>query len=106
MLPDIKIYPLGDVHLGSPGCQFDAFRELVEQIASEPRSYAVMMGDLLDMGLKNSVGDPYHATMPPGAQKRAMVDALMPIKGKILALVSGNHEGAFCATRAYARPTI
>lgn len=92
MLPDIKIYPLGDVHLGAPGCQFEAFKDLVLWIAEEPRSYAVMMGDLLDMGLKSSVGDVYHATMPPGLQKRAMVDALMPIRDKILALVSGNHE--------------
>ena len=92
MVPEVKITPLGDVHLGAPGCQFDQFKSAVQAIADEPNSYAIMMGDLLDMGLKNSVGDPYHAVMSPGDQKREMVRALMPIQSKILAWVSGNHE--------------
>jgi predicted phosphodiesterase len=92
MLPDMRIVPLGDVHLGAPDCDFEAFKAEVDRIARTPRTYAILMGDLLNTDLVGSKGDPYHATMPPGVQKREMVNALEPIRDKVLGIVSGNHE--------------
>lgn len=92
MVPDIQIYPLADVHLGSEESAMPAFGRLIAQIASEPNSYVVLAGDLIDNGLKNSVTNIYRATMKPSQQKREMAEALAPIRDKILCILPGNHE--------------
>jgi predicted phosphodiesterase len=92
MIPEARIIPIGDVHLGAPDCDFEAFKAEVDRIARTPRTYAILMGDLLNTDLIGSKGDPYYATIPPGVQKREMVNALEPIRDKVLGIVSGNHE--------------
>lgn len=92
MIPDVLIYPLADVHLGSEEADFPAFESLISQIASEPRSYVVLAGDLLDNGVKNSVTNSYRQTMRPSDAKREIARALEPVQNKILAFLPGNHE--------------
>ncbi|MHC1785446.1 MAG: metallophosphoesterase [Christensenellales bacterium] len=92
MVPEICIYPLADVHLGSEESAMPAFGRLIAQIASEPNSYVTLQGDLIDNGLKNSVTNIYRATMSPREQKREMAEALTPIRSKVLAILPGNHE--------------
>lgn len=92
MVPDITVYPLADVHLGSEESAMPVFARLIAQIASEPNSYVTLQGDLIDNGLKNSVTNIYRATMSPREQKREMAECLAPIRDKILCIIPGNHE--------------
>ena len=89
---DITIYPIGDVHLGSPECMEQEFITFINRVKDEPNSYLLLLGDLCDLGLKNALTDVYRATMPPSQQKREMANILAPVAHKVLAAVSGNHE--------------
>lgn len=90
---EIKIYPIGDVHIGTNGCLLQEFKDLIEKIASEENSYAVIIGDMLDNGIKSGKGlGVYEQTMRPSEQRRFLAEQLRPIKDKILAVISGNHE--------------
>ena len=89
---DITIYPIADVHLGSPGCMEQEFIQFIESIKEMPNVFLILGGDLLDNGTKSSVTDPFRATMPPSVQKKEMVNILKPVADKILCMVCGNHE--------------
>lgn len=88
----VTIYPIADLHIGSPECRIEAWYEFIEKLKNEPRSYIVIAGDMMDNGLKNSKTNVYGQTMRPRDQKRWLVQELMPIRDKILCIVEGNHE--------------
>lgn len=88
----ITIVPLGDVHYGAREFNEDRWREAVERIKNDPRCYTVLLGDMIDNGLRNSITNVYEQTAMPGEQKMWLSSALEPIKDKILAAVGGNHE--------------
>lgn len=88
----VKIYPIADLHIGSPECRIEAWYEFVEKLKSEPRSYLTIGGDMMDNGLKNSKTNVYGQTMRPREQKRWLVEQLKPVREKILCIVPGNHE--------------
>ena len=92
LVPDITVYPLADIHLGSEESAMPAFCRLVSQIAGEANAYVTLQGDMIDNGLKNSVTNIYRATMSPREQKREMAEALAPIRDKVLCILPGNHE--------------
>jgi hypothetical protein len=52
----------------------------------------VLVGDIVNNGIKDSVTNVYHETMPPSAQIETAVKLLTPVKDKILGAVGGNHE--------------
>ena len=89
---NIKIYPIGDLHYGS--IQFDksAWTKFVEKIINEPNTYLLIVGDMVDNGLKTSVTSTYEQTVRPADQKRWVAEQLKPFKGRIIAGVQGNHE--------------
>ena len=91
-LPYINIYPLGDVHLGSKECNTDLLRKWLKMVYDDPFGYVVVVGDLLNMGLRNSKTNVYEEVLNPQQQKELCYELLKPIKGKILAGCSGNHE--------------
>ena len=52
--PDkFKIYPLGDMHLGSVDCAEKDLEDIITQIKTERNSYWVGMGDYADLITKN-----------------------------------------------------
>ena len=67
----LRVYAIGDVHVGSPQC------------------------DLGDFGLKNSKTNVYQATMQPREQIDYIYELFLPIAEKISACVPGNHEERF-----------
>ena len=90
---DITIIPIADVHLGSPECMEQEFIAFCKQLAETPNTYAVLLGDLIDNGVRSSVGNAvFRATMPPSQQKKEMAKILEPCRDKILCFVPGNHE--------------
>ena len=91
-LPYINLYPLGDVHIGSKECDLDLLKKWISMVESDPFGYAVIVGDMMNMGLKNSKSNVYEETLNPMQQKELCYELLKPIKHKILAGCSGNHE--------------
>ena len=57
-----------------------------------PLAFLILGGDLINNNTRSSVGSPWDDTVRPREQKRLMVEALEPIKDRILCCVSGNHE--------------
>lgn len=90
--PFINIYPLGDVHIGSKECDVSLFKEWLEMVKQDPFGYVVIIGDVMNMGLKNSRSNVYEETLSPMEQKELCYELLNPIADKILAGCSGNHE--------------
>lgn len=90
--PYINLYPIGDVHLGSAECDMELFGKLIDTVKKDKYGYAVLVGDMLNMGLKSSRSNIYEEVMMPREQKHACYQLLKPIAGKILCGCSGNHE--------------
>ena len=91
-LPYINIYPIGDLHIGSGNLDMDSWNRWKQTLMNDPYGYTVLVGDLLDNGLKSSLTNSYRATMQPYEQQKWLLKELEPIKDKILGCVSGNHE--------------
>ena len=89
---DIKIYVVGDIHVGAPGFNVKAWSDFHARLQAEPDSFIVLCGDLMDNALKTSVSDSYEAVIRPRDQKDWLIGQLRPIKDKILGIVPGNHE--------------
>lgn len=90
--PYINLYPLGDVHLGSKECDVDVLNKWIEMVKNDQYGYVVVIGDIMNMGLKTSKSNVYEEVMNPAQQKEVCYKLLEPISDKILAGCSGNHE--------------
>lgn len=88
----IEIYPISDLHVGSKEFNEAQFQKLVREILAEPNRFVVIAGDIVDNGVKSSVTSPYDAVMQPREQRQYAAELLMPLKSRILAICSGNHE--------------
>lgn len=89
---DIRIIPFSDLHIGSPKCDIDLIKSQIEKVRNSDSTYAVLIGDLINNSTKVSVGDVYTEALNPMEQMKLAVDLFAPIKDKILAITSGNHE--------------
>ena len=90
--PDIKIYPIADVHLGAIECMEDKWQKFLSMIAKNENAYLIIAGDLIQNATKTSVGNPFEQRYRPREQKRLMIEYLKPVREKILCMVGGNHE--------------
>lgn len=88
----ITIIPIADAHYGSREFNERRWTETIKRIQEDPNCFAVLVGDLLDTTLKDSVGNLYESTISPAMQKEWLYNELKPIAGKILAACGGNHE--------------
>ena len=88
----LNVYPLGDVHIGSKEFNLEAFNKWLEVVKNDPNSAVVIVGDMMNMGLKNSKTNVYEETLSPIEQKELCYELLSPIADKIIAGCSGNHE--------------
>jgi len=88
----IKIYPVSDVHVGTSNFEREMFINFIEEIDRTPNAFIILCGDLLNNNILGSVGNMFEDDMTPSEQKKWLREKLMPIKNKILAVVSGNHD--------------
>ena len=91
-LEHLNIYPLGDVHIGSKEFDLDLFLKWREIIEKDPNGFVMIIGDMMNMGLRNSKSNVYEEELSPMKQKELCYELLLPIKDKIIAGCSGNHE--------------
>ena len=88
----IRIYPIGDAHIGSGCLNKDFMDRWRNEVAMDDDGYIVIVGDMVENGLKNSKTNSYDAMMRPREQKTALKEFLEPVAHKILGAVTGNHE--------------
>lgn len=102
----LRLYPIGDLHLGNAHSMERDLRRLVdEEIAPDPNAYWLGMGDYCDFV---NIHDPrFDPTELAGwlfadrgvsladigrAETRRFCEIVAPIKDRCVALLSGNHE--------------
>jgi UDP-2,3-diacylglucosamine pyrophosphatase LpxH len=89
-----EILFFGDVHYGHPQCLDDEAKRMLKY-AYEKGIYVLIMGDLIEAGLRDSVGDSvYQQKLNPQKQMEEMIEWLRPLakKGLIIGIHEGNHE--------------
>lgn len=86
------IYPIGDVHLGSVFCDERELKRTLATIKEDMDGFIILMGDMLDMNTKNSVGDVWSQNLTPWQQIDRAAELLDPVKDRIIAVTEGNHE--------------
>ena len=89
---DARIYAVSDVHIGAREADIDGFSKFLRRVESEPDSYIVICGDVLNNGIRDSITNVYEETMPPSAQVDLAAELLAPLAHKVLGCVGGNHE--------------
>ena len=88
----LRVYAIGDVHVGSPQFDEQAIKKKIKIIQDDPNAAVCVCGDLADLGLRTSKTNPYQATMQPKEQLEYVYDLFAPIADKFAAVVPGNHE--------------
>ena len=101
-LDHIYIVPFSDMHVGNPAGyggnntegeyatkQFDGWLKWLE---NTPEAYTILMGDLFETALKDSLGNVYSACHTLYEARELLREKLYPIRHKILGAFDGNHE--------------
>lgn len=91
-LKSVKVITLADLHLGDKNCNIEYVEKLVGKIRDNENIYCVLNGDIFDNAIISSKGDTYEESDSPMRMYEYAVELLTPIKHKILAVTSGNHE--------------
>lgn len=89
----VTIHPIGDLHLGHINSDINFIKEILKEIPKNDNHRIILMGDLLDIGIKSSIaGSVYENNELIDTAMDTLYDLLEPFKGKIDAVVTGNHE--------------
>lgn len=91
-LEQIEVHTFADIHRGDVHCDIAIVRERIQHIKNTPNAFAILNGDIMNNATKTAVSDTYAEEIPPMTQLNEMVELFSPIKDKILAVTSGNHE--------------
>lgn len=86
------VYPLGDVHKGSPAYDGEKWHEWLDYLKSDANCSMLGTGDFLNAALKTSVSEVYDETQSVGSAKRELRAELQPLASRIDLLLPGNHE--------------
>ena len=91
-MSQLNLYPLGDVHIGAKECNLELLNKWITTVKNDPYGRVVIIGDIMNMGLKSSKSNVYEEVLSPMKQKEMCYELLSPIADKIIAGCSGNHE--------------
>jgi len=111
----IRIYPIGDTHIGAIGCAEVQLKNMVSKIKADKRGYVILGGDLIDAVILGDVKRFHPNNLPAwmlkdldedevrnnlsdiiAAQLKRLYAILDPIKDRIIGAIEGNHEDAIC----------
>lgn len=98
--PDIlNIYPIGDIHAGSIACAEEEAKKQVDKILNDKFGYVIGMGDYADCIIKddkrfqtNGLAKWVEADNIVESQLNFVYNLFLPVKNKIICLLTGNHE--------------
>ncbi len=88
----IDLWCVSDIHRGHRLHDERAWHALLDRVRDDPHAYMVLNGDLVEAALKSSRHGDVYRSMAPGKERRILVKELEPVRHKILAVTSGNHE--------------
>lgn len=88
----VELHVLSDLHLGDRNCSYKDIMNRVKEIESNPNAYVILNGDLINNATTQSISDTYSESASPMEQLKQATALFKPIKDKILAITSGNHE--------------
>ena len=91
-LKTIEIHTFADLHLGDRHTDMDLIKSRIKEVQEKENAYCILNGDLLNNATKTSVSDSYAEEIPPMEQIQKAINLFNPIKDKILAITTGNHE--------------
>lgn len=93
-LEELYVYPMSDVHLGSPSHQAAKWQEWLDYVAETPRTSLLLNGDLFNSAIVGSKSDVYREEGVVEDHVYALEDQLRPIAedGRIDGMNPGNHE--------------
>lgn len=88
----LYVYPLGDVHKGSPAHNEERWHEWLGYLQQADDASMLGTGDFLNAALKDSKSEAYDDVLTVGQAKRQLAHELAPLAEKIDILGVGNHE--------------
>ncbi len=88
----IEIVPIGDTHVGDEFFDRQLLEDVVQFVLEKENRFVILNGDLINNAIKTSVSDIYEEELSPEIQVFRIVEILKPIKDRILAMGTGNHE--------------
>lgn len=101
----IKLYAMGDFHLGAKGHDSWRFKRDIKRIEEDPSAYWIGLGDYIDAIEKRDEKrfapsdinpDLYpHLDILPQIERDMLIEQIRPIANKCLGLIRGNHEGQY-----------
>lgn len=91
-LANIEIHTFADLHIGDTSCDMEKIRERIESVKEKDNAFVILNGDIMNNATKTSVSDCYAEEIPPMQQMERFVSLFEPIKDRIIAVTSGNHE--------------
>lgn len=88
------IYPIGDLHIGSPQHRGDVLDEWLAYLLREPNVSMLNTGDNTNCALSSSVSDEYGEKLTVRAAREQQAEAFSPLaaRGLIDLVIDGNHE--------------
>lgn len=89
----LELYVFADEHIGDDNCDLERLKQRVEHVANTPNAYCILNGDIIDYTSRTSIGDIEAREFNIMGQLERAVEFFEPIKNKIIAITSGNHEG-------------
>lgn len=91
-LDNVEIHTFADLHIGDKFCDMELIKERIEAVKNNEKAYVILNGDIVNNATKTSVSDCYAEELSPMEQISRFVELFEPIKDKIIAITSGNHE--------------
>ena len=97
----VFLEPLGDFHVGNPGFDEEKLRERIRAIKRQRNRFTIGMGDYAEWiypspgGITDKRWSPQHVRrdlLTRSDQYDYVLKLLRPLRGKVLGLLSGNHE--------------
>lgn len=94
-LPYLCVFPIGDVHKGSPAHDTAVWRAWLDKVNEFENSSIILTGDLFNTALKTSVSESYDECLTLRGAREELEWELEPLKSKIDLAIPGNHEARF-----------
>ena len=89
----VYVHPIGDTHIGHRNCDLAYLKTVLDAIPRQPNHRILLMGDLIDVGIKSSIGaSVYENDTDVTGQLEDIVELLRPLAPQIDGMVAGNHE--------------
>lgn len=88
----LEMLPLSDIHYGNPLFSKKHLQEAIKYIKETPNCVTFLNGDLCESAIRTSKGEIFKQVGTPQDQRDWIIEALEPIKKKILGVTIGNHE--------------